>query len=247
MKPSRADHLELGLGALVAALVLSVPALEVAFGGLMIVIHELGHAAVGWLFAYPSLPAFDLRYGGGVTRHMAPSGALQVAVYAALLAALWLLRRNPGGRLAAAGALVGYALAAHTSLHRVLMLAAGHGAELALAGVFLYRALTGAAVLHPQERPLYAGVGFYMLFYDLRFAARLLTSAEARLRYQQAKGGGHWMDFSRIASEHLGVSLEVVAVLFLLACLATPALAYAAATGRDRWGARARRLLALGG
>ena len=35
------------------------------------------------------------------------------------------------------------------------------------------------------------------------------------------------MDFSRIANDHLDVSLESVAIVFLLLCLATPMTAFA--------------------
>ena len=32
-------------------------------------VHEMGHAIFGWLFGYPSFPAFDVIWGGGVTIH----------------------------------------------------------------------------------------------------------------------------------------------------------------------------------
>ena len=44
--------------------------------------------------------------------------------------------------------------------------------------------------------------------------------------YEAAKGGGHWMDFSRIAEEYLKVKLSTVAVFFLFLCLITPLLTY---------------------
>ncbi|UCE84692.1 MAG: hypothetical protein JSU66_10005, partial [Deltaproteobacteria bacterium] len=63
---------------------------------------------------------------------------------------------------------------------------------------------------------------------DVRFAHRLLESSFHRKLYAQAKGGGHWMDFSRLADEHLHVPLETVASVFLLICLLPPVLAFAA-------------------
>jgi hypothetical protein len=61
---------------------------------------------------------------------------------------------------------------------------------------------------------------------DARFAYRLITSHEHRKNYGLLKGGGHWMDFSLIADEHLHGRLEVVAALFLVACALAPAAAF---------------------
>jgi hypothetical protein len=53
-----------------------------------------------------------------------------------------------------------------------------------------------------------------------------MTSHQRRQDYAAEKGGGHWMDFSRIADEHLHTSLQSVAALFLLACVLTPVVAF---------------------
>ena len=45
--------------------------------------------------------------------------------------------------------------------------------------------------------------------------------------YGMAKGGGHWMDLSRISIDYLGIGLPTVAFGLFLACWATPILAYA--------------------
>ena len=93
----------------------------------------------------------------------------------------------------------------------------GHGTELLIAGIFFYRALSGAAVVHSVERPLYAAIAFFIVFSDINFSYRLMTSPFARAEYADAKGGGHWMDFSRIAIDHLHVNLTSVAFLFFFA------------------------------
>ena len=82
-------------------------------------------------------------------------------------------------------------------------------------------ALSGSAVVHAAERPLYAACGFFIVFSDTAFAYRLMTSPGQRRLYEAAKGGGHWMDFSRIAEGYLHVSLSAVAFAFLLCCVAT--------------------------
>ncbi len=57
-------------------------------------VHEMGHAIFGWIFGYPSLPAFDLVWGGGVTVHVDQSTALLLLVYALLVGLIVIYRRN---------------------------------------------------------------------------------------------------------------------------------------------------------
>jgi hypothetical protein len=42
--------------------------------------------------------------------------------------------------------------------------------------------------------------------------------------YEAAKGGGHWMDFSRLAEEYFRVPLDFIAGAFFLLCLLPPLL-----------------------
>src|SRR5688500_2816830 len=59
----------MGFGLAAAIVVYFVPLTRMMFSALVTLFHELGHAVVGWLFGYPSIPAFDFVYGGGIT-HM---------------------------------------------------------------------------------------------------------------------------------------------------------------------------------
>jgi len=231
----RAAWLSLGLGGALAAVCLAVPWLRFALGYLTTLIHELGHAAFGWLFGYPSIPAFDFTYGGGVTTTQGRSAVLLGFVYvlfAALVAACWRDRRKLAASLAGLGL---FAACAHTTAHKEIILFMGHGAELAVAGVFLYRAMSGSTVAHAAERPLYAMCGFFIVMSDVAFAYRLWTSPAGRAAYGAAKGGGHWMDFS-LLSRHLGVGLPTVAFFFLLCCFLPVALSVAAHVASCRRG-----------
>jgi hypothetical protein len=118
--------------------------------------------------------------------------------------------------------IIGAATAAHvfsltTGFDEPITIAMGHGFELLFAGIFFYRALSGFACVHSAERPLYGFLGFLITFDNLRFAYRLIYSLEHRWMYENAKGGGHWMDFDRLAREFLQVDLSVVAHSFMLA------------------------------
>ena len=103
----------------------------------------------------------------------------------------------------------------------------GHGMELLFALIFIYRAISGSSLVHPIERPLYAYVGMFIVLDDLIFSYRLFTDETTREWYENAKGGGHIMDFSRIAEDYLSTDLTTVAVFFLICCILTPMLAFA--------------------
>ncbi len=212
-----------GLG--LALLAMAVPFVHTVFSAFTTLVHEMGHAAFGWLYGYPSIPAFDFTYGGGVTLWQTRRPALAWLVQAGLLALVYLFRSNPRSRWLAAGLCGAYALTAWSGLHRPIITAMGHGFELLFAGLFLHRALSGNACRVEGERPLYAFLGFFVTFSNLRFAWKLVTDMHERAAYEMAKGGGHWMDFSVLAEQHLHVPLQSVALLFFVACWFPPLLA----------------------
>ncbi len=216
----------LGVGLTLALATQLAPVLQMLIQYMVVLVHELGHAAAGWLFGFPSVPAFDFMYGGGVTTHAERSKTLVLLVLGAGGFGLWSLREHP--RLMRFGlATCGlYLLAIGVGADEALILAMGHGAELGFAGLFFYRALTGSGCHLEAERPLYAWLAGHIVLFDLRFAWGLATSAAERARYGAAKGGGHWMDFSRLADEVLHVPLEGLAVAFGLLCLVPLPLAW---------------------
>jgi hypothetical protein len=238
----RAGWIALGLGLGLATLTELLPFLRVLVGYFVVLVHEFGHALAGWLFGYPSIPAFDFRYGGGVTSHQQQMILLVGMVYAALASLLWVFRGNRLSQGAVAATMAVYTLLLATDGANVMMLAMGHGAELLFAALFIHRALSGRACRLAAERPLYAWIGFHIVFHDLRFAWGLVSSSFQRELYGDAKGGGHWMDFSRLSNEFFGVSLETVAGVFLLLCLLPPLVGLAASWLRPELSALRERL-----
>lgn len=227
VSPFGTDELKiLAIGGAIAATSLVIPFVRNTFATLMILVHEMGHCLFNWLFGYPSAPAFDFMYGGGLAIALSRSSLLLVVWYTLLAVAIYRFRHNLGAVILLLVLAVVHAALAFTSGHEVLILFMGHGTELLIAGLFLYRAVSGRSIVHRIERPLYAAVGFFIVFKDLVFSYRLISSPTARMEYEQAKGGGHWMDFSRIAEEYLFVDLQAVALFFLLCCvLALPVAA----------------------
>lgn len=218
----------LAIGAALAGVALAVPLIGVVAEVLKTVIHEMGHTATAWIFGCPAVPSFDLTYGGGVSLAGAQQPLLLVAIHAVFAYLIW-RERDDRPRLVVMLAVLGiYSVAAFSPLRELLILAMGHGMELVIAGIFVYRAMSGSQILRGEERPLYAFLGLYLILSDALFAGGLIASHEHRADYEDAKGGGHAMDFSRIAEDHLHVRLEVVAGLFLLICVVPMFVAFLA-------------------
>ncbi|MGB6065528.1 MAG: hypothetical protein WBG50_12015 [Desulfomonilaceae bacterium] len=191
-------------------------------------VHEMGHCIFGWIFGYPSLPAFDVMYGGGVTLHTDRSTALLIGIYGALAALIYMYRKNTTTLIFLIAVIAVHAFFSYTSLHYITILFMGHGTELLIGGLFIYRSLSGRAIVHPAERPLYAITGFFFVLSDLGLAHGLLTSAAYRADYLGAKGGDMDMDFIRIARDYLNVDMTPVVLFFLVCCLLCPLLSFLA-------------------
>ncbi len=227
----------LGGGAL-AALVIFAPFFAIVsflLHPLVTLVHELGHAIAGWVYGYPSIPAFDFAYGGGITIHQGRQWLLVAVWYAAFGWLFYCFRANVGTLLLLTGLVAAYTITVATRLHDAVVIAMGHGSELIFATAFLYRAWSGEYLAHALERPLYAFAGFYIQLYDLRFAFQLLNSQEARLDYEDAKGGGHWMDFSRLSNEFFGSRFLIVVLAFFIISLLPPLVAWLLHRYRGRW------------
>lgn len=223
------------IGFSLALLLWLVPFLSFVFSPLIILVHELGHAATAWLFGYPSLPAFDFIHGGGITLQFPRAWALVVVVYLALGVLAYFFRHLPLTLGFIGGVVLIYTVLCFTPLSEVVAVSMGHGFELLFAGIFLYRGLSGFGCQYPTERTLSAMCGLFIILYDLRFGSRLLTSPEFRAVYFEGKGGLLDHDFTRLARDYFHFPFEVVVVLFLLACLATPVLTSLAFWLRNYW------------
>lgn len=229
LSPDAVRVLAIGLG--LAVLVVAVPFLRFALSYLGVLVHELGHSVVSWLFGYPAIPALDFTYGGGVSLTFGRRPVLVVGFILCLVLLLGWAWRHPRWRWVAGGLVGLWILASLTALHEMAVLAMGHTAELLFAALCLHRAITGEGTERRVERPLYAMAGWFLVLESLWFAWGLLADPARRQAYEDAKGGGHWMDFSRLAEDYLGVDLSLVAAVFLVACVATPLTVLAAHSG----------------
>jgi len=244
-RPDKRAVISMLIGAALAYWTLHSPFLYTLSNMIKTLVHELGHTFAGWSFGVPSIPAFDFTYGGGVTIHQEPSAIILLLIYAGFASLLVLYRRNLISLM-----IIGLMAAAHTlsmitGLDTPITIAMGHGFELLFAGIFFYRAMSGFACVHSAERPLYGFLGFLITFDNLRFAYRLVHSHEHRWMYENAKGGGHWMDFDRLAREFLEVDLSVVAHSFMVASAVPLIFSVTIYCTRDVWWSALSRRLAF--
>jgi hypothetical protein len=189
-------------------------------------VHELGHAVFGWLYGYPSFPAFDFMYGGGMTFNFQQNKLVVLLIMLCLAGLLFLLRKNATALIVFGIISVLHLFLTFTNIHSLIIIFMGHGMELLIAGLFIYRALSGRSIVHGVERPLYAILGFFLVFSDVGFAYRLLTSHDEREEYFSAKGGDVDMDFLRIARDHFHTdNIGGPVFFFLVLSLVVPIVA----------------------
>lgn len=222
-------------GFFLAILLLLASPLTFIFSYFIILVHELGHTLTAWIFGYPSIPSFDFIYGGGVTMQFERAPLLEFLIYSAIVFLCYLYRSQRSTLVFFMFFAFIYSIVAFTKLHEMLMIFMGHGFELIFAGIFLYRAISGYGSRSSIERPLYAMLAFFTVFYDIRFAWLLVFDSETRSIYEEGKGGLLDGDFVRLAGEYLGVDLSIVVTFFLLLCFLTPLLTFLCFRYRNVW------------
>ena len=194
--------------------------------------HELGHAATSWLFGRPAIPAFDLSFGGGVTTIGERAGFLLVPLVGAWLWLLWLARVRRSWLIASATGFALWLLLLALGGDEGLISAMGHGGVLVIAGVFVFRGLTGYAEQFPGERHLYGVIGWALWWGEVTFALKLLLDDETRALYLEGKRG---IDNDLLA---LGGSLDGVVCAYLALLLLGMGAAVGIARGWDQRSAR---------
>lgn len=232
----------LGFGLAAAIVIYVLPFTRFVFSAIVTLFHELGHAVAGWLFGYPSLPAFDIIYGGGLTHYGQWHLSIVLAIGCGFAWLAWLFRENRRS-LAIVVAFFALWLVIVTREWRreIVMASAGHLAEYILAGIMFYKALAGTGWRSPElERPLGAFVAFFVQIHSMLFAKRLLGDPSFLDWYRQGKGGALMNDLEVIALDlqiWLGLSpgIEGVARMLLIFSVVPIAIALLWYFERSRW------------
>lgn len=197
--PRELKLLAFGLGAAILAYVF--PLTRYLLSVVVTLFHELGHAVAGWLFGYPSIPAFDLMYGGGLTHYGEFKLSIAVGIACGFGYLGWLFRQNRKSVALVVAAFAAWLLIVISPWRRELVMAgAGHLAEFILAAILFYKALAGVGWRNPTfERPLGAFVAFFVQIHSTLFAWRLRHDAEFLAWYRRGKGDALMNDLESIA------------------------------------------------
>ena len=195
-------------------------------------VHEMGHAAVAWFTGRPALPTLSFD-GQAMTVH---ADLHPVAAFMVAFGLGWAVWAHTSGRtrlVLFAVLAVTYPLAVFTAAGDAARVVGGHATELAIAAVFLWRAITGGFTESRAERALYAILGWFLVATNLVLTTSLVGSGAARAEYAQNGSYGCTNDYIVLARSYFGGSLEAVAALMTLPALAVAPLAW--------WAARAWR------
>ncbi len=238
----RAELKILGIGLALAIVVYAIPFTRFVFSAIVTLFHELGHAIVGWLLGHPSLPAFDLVYGGGFTHMGQFRLTIAVAVGLAFAYLLWLFRENRRSMVIVGVVFAIWLVFVTKEWRRELAIAsAGHAFEFVLAGIFFYKALSGTGWKSPEfERPLGAFVAFFVQIHSTFFAWRLIHDAEFLSLYREGKGGALMNDLEVVALNlqiYLAFNSEIIGVARMLHIFSVlpPVIALIWYLERARW------------
>ncbi|MFZ2493591.1 MAG: hypothetical protein WA208_19090 [Thermoanaerobaculia bacterium] len=238
----RSELLILGSGLAAAIVVYALPFTRFVFSALVTLFHELGHAVAGWLLGYPSIPAFDFVYGGGLTHHGEFQLAIALLVAAAFGYGIWLFRENRRSAAMIGAAFLVWLFFVTSEWRRELAFAsAGHLFEFLLAAVLFYQALAGVGWKVPEvERPLGAFAAFFVQIHSMAFAWRLIGDRDFLAWYKEGKGGALMNDLEVIALDlriytPLSPSIEGVAKALLVFSVIPIALALVWYFQRARW------------
>jgi hypothetical protein len=213
----RSQQRMLLIGFVAALIAYVIPFTRFVLSALVTLFHEFGHAVMGWLLGYPSLPAFDLVYGGGFTHQGA--FRLPIAIFVAVIFGYiaYLNRENKRGLVIVGIVAAVWLVFVTREWRRELAIAsAGHLAEFVLAGVMLYKSITGEGWRNPElERPLGAFVAFFVQIHSTHFAWKLINDTGFLEWYREGKGGAIMNDLEVVALDlqiWLGVQPQIEGV-----------------------------------
>ncbi|MHC5009881.1 MAG: hypothetical protein ACYTG6_02900 [Planctomycetota bacterium] len=197
--------------------------------------HETGHVIFAWFVGCPAFPAISLR-GHAAAFHQDQNGLIALAILGMLLFGAWQAWQAKRFFGLALGALVVWPFFTFLEAPReVGFLLSGHLAELAFAGIFLWRARTGGQVRLESERPVYACLGWYLVANNAVLAFGLAFVPSARAWYMTSGSFGLTNDYARVANQWLHLPLEAVGIfMFLVAVSVFPLVLALTWTPRDR-------------
>ena len=165
----------IGLG--MAFVLTFFPFLSFILSPIAIMVHEIGHTVVLWLFGYPAIPAFDFANGGGVTMSDLERSPSAVWAWAIGLIALGWWKRENTKALMALGALALIYFWMYNSVRETLAITlGGHAGEIAFGALFLAWEIAAKPWLIAEIRP---SICFATPVTSIRSRAAAMAAASA--------------------------------------------------------------------
>jgi hypothetical protein len=209
-----------GLGLVTAPIFAWTPLLQYMGWFLASLVHEMGHAALAWICGMPAVPAISPA-GHAAAVHGEQSVGLALLVLGGALFAASTFLEGRARVVAMIAVAVVQPVLAFTPAKDLAFLLAGHAGELSFATLALWKALDGGFTSSKLERALYGTVGWYLAGKNVLLCVGLMSDASARAHYASNGSFGLTNDYIRAAEDVLGWRLESVALLMLVASLAT--------------------------
>lgn len=215
----------LAIGLVLALIIYHVPLLSTAFHGFPLMIHELGHTIVHWLFGRPAIPTIDFAFGGGIAIVFPQSIFLLILIYGALVGLAYLCRQYVKVLVVIGSITAIYTYCLFTRTNEMLAVGMGHGLELLAIVLCFYFCLGKYFCPFAGERTIYAMLGFFTVFHDARFAWNIVRDSSWREIYLRGKGGLLDHDLVILAQQYFYVNFETIANMFLVCCWLAPLVA----------------------
>jgi hypothetical protein len=228
--PKRRQILSTGMWYLLAGLALApiftlTPYLQIVGWVFSAVVHETGHTLFAFAVGCPALPAVSLTGHGAATIHGQQTWFVALAVWAALGWLAWRIFRETDDWLIR-GAVVAVTIAFpfvafHETTRQMGHLLSGHGFEILVACIFLWRASTGMFTEPGIERLLYSFLGWYLLFSNAYLTFGIAYLPKVRSWYTQSGSFGLTNDYIRAAEDILFIDIKAVVLSMLLVIVAS--------------------------
>lgn len=174
--------------------------LEASLSYMTVFFHELGHAVAYWFYGYVTVPAFDFKYGGGVTVPLTDQlFLLNAALYAFSAYIFWHARGHVFWQIMCVALVLFHLATAYFPIHHVVCIYAGPLAQPIVASYLLTRAWLDLPGRGAGERFFSAAYGFGMIGQVFLNGWALVHNDVWRLVFFEQKGGHGLGDFDKIA------------------------------------------------
>ena len=188
------------------------------------IIHEGGHTFYALFVGCPAFPRISL-LGAAATTHHQQYPFLCIIIFCCMGYGLYKIWSYPFWRYLLIVLLVFYPfLVINSHLKEWGHLLSGHLGELLIAGIFIWRAVTGISTGGEVDRAAYGAMGWYLIIHNAYLCYGIAYIPSVRTWYQNNSSYGLVNDYIRAAAS-MGVNIKVVVLSMLAVSIAVAPVA----------------------